>query len=110
MDITDAPIQCPDCLGEKRVLAFVDGHRPDGTSFGGLRSVNCSTCFGEGTIDAEFHARREIGKKLRAERIAKRQSLLEAARDRGISPSELSAIEQGRAALSAPSTDAKVRG
>ena len=108
MDITGAPIQCPDCLGEKRVLAFVDGHRADGTRFGGLRSINCFTCSGSGTIDAEFHARREIGKKLRAERVGKRQSLLEAARERGISPSELSAIEQGRAALSAPSTNGAV--
>lgn len=105
MDITGAPVQCPDCLGEKRVLALVDGRRQDGTPFGGLRSMNCFTCSGTGTVDAEFHARREIGKKIRAERLAKRQSLLEAARERGISPAELSAIEQGRAALSAPSTE-----
>jgi len=100
-----AQIQCPDCFGKKRVQAFVDGRRPDGTPFGDLRSIECFTCSGTGAVDGEFLARRAAGMQLRAERVSKHQSLREAARERGISPSELSAIEQGRAALSAPSTE-----
>ena len=51
------------------------------------------------TVDELHHARRAAGKKLRDERVAKGQSLLEAAKERGISPAELSAIEHGKLPL-----------
>jgi hypothetical protein len=90
-------LMCPDCGGKKTMMAFVDGRRPDGTPFGGVKRINCFTCKGTGQIDERFAARRVAGKALRDARIAKGQSLLEAAKERGISPTELSAIEQGRA-------------
>lgn len=89
-------LTCPDCRGEKTLMAFVDGHRPDGTSFGGLQRVNCLTCSGTGEVDKEHADRLAAGKAMRAARLANDQSLRDAAKERGISPAHLSAIENGR--------------
>ena len=89
---------CPHCRGDKKVFVFVDGRHEDGTPFSRNGLCDCRTCKGAGTITAEHAARIEAGNQRRLERVAKGVTLLEAARQAGISPSELSAIESGRAA------------
>lgn len=88
-------IVCPNCHGEKQTFVFADGHRPDGTRFADNRMRDCMTCKGAGTI-SECHAERiQNGKTIRDERVAKRLSLAEAAKQLGCSPAELSAVERG---------------
>jgi hypothetical protein len=96
MNDFDKTFPCPTCNGKKKLMAFVDGHRADGTPFGGVQDVDCFTCRGTGEVDEQYRARLAAGKAMRDERVAKDQSLREAARERGISPAELSAIEHGR--------------
>lgn len=62
-------------------------------------SMDCHHCAGTGRWTPERHARWEAGQAMRAERIARDESLREAAKRLGISPARLSAIETGRAAL-----------
>lgn len=81
---------CPGCDGSGKLMAFVDGPK-----FSGLRQVICSCCRGDGTISTEHADRIRKGKEMRDTRVAQRRSLREAARARGISPTELSRIERG---------------
>jgi ribosomal protein S27AE len=60
------------------------------------KALACPTCDGVGTISAE-HAQRIVdGKRLRAERVERGETLLDAATRMGLKASELSAIESGR--------------
>lgn len=58
--------------------------------------VKCSTCHGVGAVSDEMLRRIALGKARRDKRVAEKKSLNEAARELGIGPAELSAIEQGR--------------
>lgn len=90
-------IVCPNCDGEKQQTVFADGHHPDGTRWGDIRTVACNVCRGVGTITSEHQQRIDHGKRLRAERVAKGLTLREAARLEGVTASEISAREFGRA-------------
>ena len=61
-----------------------------------MEYIPCHTCNDAGTITEEHAARIAVGKKLRAERIARDESVMEAAKRIGVRPSELSDIEHGR--------------
>lgn len=87
---------CPACKGEKEVFVFADGHHEDGTAFSRNGLMACFTCKGVGSISDEHAARIVAGKKLRDERVARREGLMEASTRLGMSPAELSAIETGR--------------
>lgn len=62
-------------------------------------SMPCRDCAGTGRWTAERHARWQAGQKMRAERLARGESLREAAQRMGITPARLCDIEAGRAAL-----------
>ena len=87
---------CPGCKGEKKVFVFADGHHEDGTPFHNNGYRDCFTCTGSGEITDEHAGRIAAGRKMRDERVAQRISLMDAAKTRGMSPAELSAIEMGR--------------
>lgn len=61
-----------------------------------IEYVRCFTCGGNGVVSDEMLRRIAIGKKRRDERVARRQTLMDMARELGIGPAELSAIEHGR--------------
>ncbi len=86
---------CPDCDGQKQFTGFVCRYGPNGGR-GSVETYNCHTCNGVGTITPEHATRIDAGKKLRAERLSRDESLMEAAKRMGIRPSELSAIEHGK--------------
>lgn len=62
-------------------------------------SMPCHDCDGTGQWTAERHARWQAGQKMRAERLARGESLREAAKRMGITPAKLSVTEAGRAVL-----------
>ena len=88
-------MNCPDCDGNGGSQGFVT--RTTGCR---LEFIQCRTCAGTGEIAADEAAameeRRIAGRALRAERMARDESLGEAAARLGISPMELSAKEHGR--------------
>lgn len=60
------------------------------------RMLKCDGCAGSGYWTAQQAVLARDGEKMRQERLAHDESLREAAKRMGISPAELSAIEQGR--------------
>ena len=60
-----ATIVCPTCKGAKTMKVFADGTHPDGTRWGDLRTINCFTCKGDGSITGEHQERIERGRKLK---------------------------------------------
>lgn len=88
---------CPDCSGERKLHAFVDGRHPNGKRFGELRMIDCMTCEGAGTIPTEKEAWIVAGRRHRTARVAHGESMKAAADRLGISPVALNAMESGRA-------------
>lgn len=86
---------CPGCNGAKTFTGFVCRHKADG-GYGSVETYNCHTCDGRGEITQEHHERIMVGRQMRDERIARDESLMEAAKRMGIKTSELSAIEHGK--------------
>lgn len=87
-------INCPHCDGEGGRDAFIN--RGLDIADHSLEWVLCQTCHGLGAIDADTWERIKAARRMRDARIASGKSLLEAAREAGISPAELSAQELGR--------------
>lgn len=83
---------CPHCTDGK-VTAFVN-RGPD-ISTHSVEAFQCATCGGTSEIDEELSGWIAKGKAARDARVARRESLLEAATRMGISPGELSQIERG---------------
>lgn len=55
----------------------------------------CNTCQGRGTVSADYPERLRRGKELRAARLARRESLLDAARWMHMSVVDYSRLERG---------------
>lgn len=85
---------CPRCDGKRGAHCFIN--RGEDIRTHSVEWRDCSTCGGTGTIDRRRAALIEQGQEMRNARVARRESLMEASRRMGISPSELSAIERGR--------------
>lgn len=90
-------LRCPGCGGKGQTLCHVDGIR-DGKRFGETRFLACSTCGGDKEITLEHHERIVVGELRRADRKSRLVGLREEAANLGITPKELSDIENGRAA------------
>ena len=91
----DAPmVQCEACNGSGKTgpVHINHGNRPHEWR----ESMPCPVCGGIGQVYAQHAKRIAHGKRLRAARVARGESLRETAARRGMSPSQLSAIEQGR--------------
>lgn len=82
---------CPECEGRRTVTAILCG--PDGSR---RMTTPCYRCNGTGALPERQRAWIELGRELRAQRIARHQSMLERARQLGIEVAEVSAMEQGR--------------
>lgn len=91
--------QCPRCDGRGWIgpVHINRGDQPHEWREG----MDCDLCGGTGQIDDDKLAAVELGKKLRAKRVAGEESLMEAARRLGVRPSELSALETGRGGMAA---------
>ena len=83
--------QCPWCEGRKKETVHLS------TSSGGRwEHRDCSTCSGHGFIFREHAERIEAGNLRREDRKARLMTLRQEAERLGISPTELSKIENGR--------------
>lgn len=89
-------LECPACRGRGQVQLHVFGHRADGSHFSGPRISACTLCRGSGAITTERAALVAEGERRREDRKARRLSLREEAARLGITPQELSRIENGR--------------
>gem|GEM_PF-3394527 len=85
---------CPRCDGKKTSIAHVNTG-PDAKKHR-WEERQCDTCKGLGEITQEHEARIARGKEMRNTRVARGESLLDAAKRQGITPSQLSAIELGK--------------
>lgn len=102
---TEKDMECPGCDGRKTVFAFLNL----GEDYRKHRQGNipCMTCGGTGEISAEHAARIEDGHRLYQERVARGETLMEAAIRQGMTPAQLSAIEHGRKPANAKFTGAE---
>lgn len=86
---------CPDCNGEKKLSALVN-RGEKGCSW---EQITCITCHGSGEVAGDYAQRRneakEKGKLLKAGRLARNETLLQAARRLNMSVSEYSRLERG---------------
>lgn len=89
----DWPV-CPSCQGRAYSKAFILSS--DGRSIMDPAHP-CPVCTGLGRIDHQTAAWRERGQAHARARRSRMESLLECAQRLGLSPAELSAMEQGRA-------------
>lgn len=89
--------RCPLCNGAKTQLAmfprYVHGYTGERKA---CIEMPCSLCQGSGTIQEEQLRWYEDGRLMRAERINRGVGLRQEAEIRGMLPSELSNMEQGR--------------
>ena len=84
-------MKCPSCDGKGERFAFVNmGDKPHYSGY-----FPCNTCKGTGLITDE-HCRRIIaGKAAREARQARGETLMQAARRKGVSALEISRFERG---------------
>lgn len=88
----DGPVICPECLGTGRVV--VAGGDPTGWY---ARDHACLLCGGLGMISAEQDRWRTVGMEIRQVRVERSITLHDAAERLGMSVTEVSAMETGRA-------------
>lgn len=82
-------IICPKCNGAGSGIAHINrGSQPHA-----WQTIDCRSCKGSGRISAEYMERIEDGELKRQERIAQQLSLREMAALLGITPRELSEME-----------------
>lgn len=86
---------CPTCQGAKRIHAFATSHDNNGRRHCTAGWYNCFRCHGAGEITAEHAKRIDEGTQRRHERLASGLSLFDAAHEQGMSPAELSELENG---------------
>ena len=89
---TSEPVLCPHCIGAGRSGFIACG--PQGAHSG---VQFCRTCEGTGHVSAELAERIAEGRRWRQDRIDRRLSQREEAERLGISPVELSKLENVRA-------------
>jgi len=93
MESDDKTTICPDCGGEGTVAAFVD--REDDGHFD--PALRCLRCKGTGTITQREAEWRKRGHACMHLRRLRSESLLALSQRLGITPSQASAMEHGRA-------------
>lgn len=95
----DALTPCPRCEG-KGWIGPVHINRGD-LPHEWRERMDCDFCEATGKIDADKRTAIEMGWRLRAKRVAREESLMEAAKRLRMSPSELSGLETGRGGMAA---------
>ena len=83
---------CPDCRGKGEIFALVDG-----PSYSGPQTIRCTRCHGSGKIDAAMERWMLIGGTHRTWRVAQGEGQRECSKRLGLSLTELSSMESGRA-------------
>jgi len=86
---------CPECDGTGRTKGPVHINRGD-QPHEWVDSLPCFCCSGARTISDDYWDARQRGAELRKERLARGESLFEAAKRQGVSPSEISRQERGK--------------
>ena len=91
--------KCPRCDGRgwSGPVHFNMGDKPHAWK----ERVDCDFCGGSGEINADKQRAVHLGRQLREKRVAREETLMEAAKRFGMKPSELSAFETGRVGLDA---------
>lgn len=87
-------IECPDCAGEGRAFAFVNGGQNITSHRSGF--VKCALCSGAGQIDPLVIKRRAAGHAWYEQQRRDGDLMVDVAIRLGMKPSQVSAIRQGR--------------
>lgn len=86
---------CPICQGAKKITGFATTMDANGYRRCNAGFYNCFRCRGAGEITEEHAERIKQGEALRQDRLARGNSLFDEARERSMSPAELSELEHG---------------
>lgn len=93
-------MKCPDCCGTGKTghvhVNFGYDERTGGCRGEWRETMPCLRCKGSGEVSDEMAQWMADGKAMRDARVARGESLMEAARRMGMGSAELSAIEHGR--------------
>ncbi len=84
---------CPDCKGAKDVFAFVNTGPDASKHRSGM--MPCRRCSGRGAVPFQMAEWMRQGRLMRDARVARRESLREAAQRLGMGSAVLSRLEQG---------------
>ena len=84
---------CPDCNGAKKKQALVNHGEEAGCAF---EVVDCWTCAGLGTITGQRVEWMQRGNAMRADRLARGETMVEAAKRLGIHWRDINEMEHGR--------------
>lgn len=92
---------CPACQGEpaKPALAFFNTGEDYTKHYAAEVTMPCRVCEGTGAVNGWVLLRHHKGRKHRADRVERGETLLHAAQRLGVSSAELSAYEHGYADL-----------
>lgn len=91
--------KCPRCDGRGMIGPIHVNRGNKGCNW--IDEMSCLICHGAGEVDDDTMQAIGMGKQLREVRISRDESLRECALRLGMTPSELSALEQGRGGLEA---------
>ncbi len=86
-------MECPDCDGGGKIIGLFVIRTGGGG--GPCREFQCFRCGGSGAVPDEVAAWMVAGRKMRGDRRLRCNTLRKEADERGMKPSELSAMERG---------------
>lgn len=89
-------MKCPDCKGHGRFVGVAHFDMVDGKSHNKFGEMPCRMCEATGEVPDEMQAWINIGKRMRSERLKRKEHQRVAANRMGLTLKEYSDIEQGR--------------
>jgi hypothetical protein len=89
-------MNCPDCNGKGHFVGVSHFDMVDGKSHNKFGKIPCRLCEATGEVPDETQAWIDIGKRMRADRLKRKEHQRVAASRMGLTLKEYSDIEQGR--------------
>jgi hypothetical protein len=89
-------MNCPDCHGKGYFIGVAHFDMKDGKSYNKFGKLPCRLCEATGEVPDETQKWINIGKRMRADRLKRKEHQRVAASRMGITLKEYSEIEQGR--------------
>jgi hypothetical protein len=89
-------MDCPDCHGKGYFIGVAHFDMKDGKSYNKFGKIPCRLCEATGAVPDEMQKWSDIGKRMRAGRIKRKEVQRVAASRMGITLKEYNDIEQGR--------------
>ena len=89
-------MDCPDCHGKGYFIGVAHFDMVDGKSYNKFGKIPCRLCEATGAVPDGMQKWSDIGKRMRADRLKRKEHQRSAASRMGLTLKEYSDIEQGR--------------